>query len=398
MSGAPPKAPSMQTVRGAPASQAPPSLPEVARLLRQACHTGLFSAVACLGARNGRVLHVSAHGSPRTPPPARPVLPGAMFDLGQLTGSLSTALAVAFLVGRGRLDLSMPLQRALPEAQGTAFGDVPLDMLLDHTSGLGPIDNLLLPVIEADRRRIGEARVMGSPKAAPEVMQALGARLTRAAGPAGAAYNSLNTYLLGLAVAAVVQKPLDAWLHKELWPALSLTDAVRYVTYPLPLGHAKLPFVATGHCPVRNRLVQGEVHDPLAYAVGGAAGHAGLFGHTLGVFRVVEALRLGACGQHRMLHAGTLTRLFTRLRRTGEAPYTLGWQSMTKHGPLGQGRWHPTSVGQVDAAGGCAYLIDPASQDICILLSNPEQGRAPIDPDAWRKLCRRVFDSFVTVK
>lgn len=398
---APPPKPAApaRTIRGAPPGQGgPPSMPEVAKLMQQTVHKKMFSAIACLGARDGRIMHVSAHGSPQMPPPARPVVPGCLFDLGQLTGSLSVSVAVAFLMGRGRLDLTMPLSRALPDTAGTVLADIPLDMLLDHTSGLdGPAD-LLGPVLEADRRRIGEARVIGSHKAAAELWTQLTLQMQPRGGPVQSVYNPLNTHLMSLAIASLVQKPFETWLIKDLYAALGLGDALHYVPYPLPRDHTKKPYVATAVCPLRKHLLVGEVQDPLAYALGGAAGHAGLFGNTLGVFRVLEALRQGAKGQQRMLHAGTLTRLWTRLRRTGDSPWTLGWQSMTKHSPLGQGRWHPTSIGHIDVEGGCAYLIDPSQNQVCILLSNPAQSPTKLDPEAWLKLCRRIFDAFVTLK
>lgn len=366
--------------------------------MQQSVHSRMFSAIACLGARDGRLMHVSAHGSPQMPPPARPLVPGCLFDLGELTGSLGVSFAVAYLMGRGRLDLSMPLSRALPDAAGTALADIPLDMLLDHTSGLDAPDDILSPLLEADRRRIGEARIVGSPQAAPELWAQLIAQLKPRSGAVESVYNPLNTHLLSLAIASIVQKPFDTWLIKEVFAALGLSDALHFVPYPLARTRAKQPYVASLVCPIRKRLLCGEVQDPLAYVLGGAAGHAGLFGNTLGVFRVLEALRQGARGQHRMLHAGTINRLWTRLRRTGDSPWTLGWQSMTKHSPLGQGRWHPTSIGHIDVDGGCAYLIDPAQAQICIMLSNPAQAAGQRDKQAWLKLCRRIFDSFVTVK
>src|SRR4029077_3530945 len=50
---------------------------------------------------------------------------------------------------------------------------------------------------------------------------------------------------------------------------------------------------ATERCPWRGRVMRGKVHDENAFALGGAAGHAGLFGTIDGVLNVAERLLQG---------------------------------------------------------------------------------------------------------
>ena len=60
-------------------------------------------------------------------------------------------------------------------------------------------------------------------------------------------------------------------------------------SHPFSRGRGKQrEVVATVECPRRGRLVQGEVHDPLAWSLGGVAGHAGLFGSLFGVYRLTQ--------------------------------------------------------------------------------------------------------------
>jgi hypothetical protein len=72
---------------------------------------------------------------------------------------------------------------------------------------------------------------------------------------------------------------------------------------------------------------------------------------------------------------------------------------MTRSSSLGQGRWHPSTVGQVDAATGTAYLLDPVYGSVCVLLTNAShmaQDAAKGRAQAWLRLCRQVFGLLVT--
>ena len=62
----------------------------------------------------------------------------------------------------------------------------------------------------------------------------------------------------------------------------------------IPLGQEKdvdhNQFADTEYCPWRERILSGEVHDENAYALGGVAGHAGLFGTAQEVKCVLDCI------------------------------------------------------------------------------------------------------------
>ena len=114
-------------------------------------------------------------------------------------------------------------------------------------------------------------------------------------------YSDINFILLGIAVERITGAPLSAW---TLGPGLSFGP---------PPGAA----VATEACTWRGRVLKGEVHDENAAALGGAAGHAGLFGTVDGVLDFAAALLDGSGASPAMLEA-------IRSRFNGDR--TCGWE------------------------------------------------------------------------
>jgi CubicO group peptidase (beta-lactamase class C family) len=114
-------------------------------------------------------------------------------------------------------------------------------------------------------------------------------------------YSDINFILLGIAIERITGEPLSSW---PLAPGIS---------YGPPPG----PAVATENCPWRGRVLKGEVHDENASALGGAAGHAGLFGTAAGVLDFAQGLLHGSGATPAMLDA---------IRTPVQMHRTCGWE------------------------------------------------------------------------
>lgn len=194
----------------------------------------------------------------REPEPV-PLEAGFYFDLASLTKPLFTLKEVLKAVEEGLLDLDDPLAQHLPEMlwlKDHPLKGVSVRALLAHTAGLPPWEALYT---------WGEG-------------EALKARLLQHPWPLGEpAYSDIGYMLLGLLLERVRGRPLR--------------------DFPLPAGLTFAPprerSVATERCPWRGRVLRGEVHDENAFALGGAAGHAGLFGTLEGVLGELGAILQG---------------------------------------------------------------------------------------------------------
>ncbi|WP_033264874.1 serine hydrolase domain-containing protein, partial [Streptomyces alboflavus] len=189
------------------------------------------------------------------PPPDRvPLSVDTPFDLASLT-KLCTTIAVVQQVERGALVLDAPVARYAPECTGVAAHGITVRQLLTHTSGLRPE----LPLYEL-----------------PDVPARL--RALRAEAPSGEVgayvYSDLNMLLLQEVLQRVTGRRLDRLVRDGITRPLGMTGT-RFGPCP---GAAATEDQRRPWAKADRGMLRGEVHDENAWALGGVAGHAGLFG------------------------------------------------------------------------------------------------------------------------
>jgi CubicO group peptidase (beta-lactamase class C family) len=119
---------------------------------------------------------------------------------------------------------------------------------------------------------------------------------------------------------------------------------------------------------LRRRLVQGEVHDENAFAIGGVSGHAGLFSTAPDLAVFCEMLLNGGVYAHqRILRRATIAQ-FTTPQQLSGGTRTLGWAVPTEGGSSG----HYFSAHSFGHTGftGTSIWIDPDRQLFVVLLTN----------------------------
>jgi CubicO group peptidase (beta-lactamase class C family) len=197
----------------------------------------------------------------REPKPA-PMHRDTWFDLASLTKVLFTTPAILSLATEGRITLDDPLTVAIPDLRqydaGAAERRLTFRQCLSHQTHLPAVEPLYT---------YGQD---------PATLRAF--ILQRVWRPGPPVYSDINFMLLGMAIERVTGHDLG-----------ELT---------LPSGLAWQPesakTAATERCTWRGRVLRGEVHDENAFALGGAAGHAGLFGTIDGVLGAAQRLLQGA--------------------------------------------------------------------------------------------------------
>lgn len=325
----------------------------VESLLRQGLTEGVFPGAVLLVSRAGRVLFKQACGvlSRET---RRRITPGTVFDLASLTKPLATTLAVMRLVQDGALRLDEPLAALLPAFADTDKHSLTLAQLLSHTSGLPeyrPWYRELTAVAPWERRRRLEALIRAEPLACRPGERAL--------------YSDLDFMLLGWVVEAVVGRRLDRFLDEAIYALLG-SPPVFFVDLqqPRPAG----AFAATERCGWRGRLIEAEVHDEHAHALGGIAGHAGLFGTAAGVHALIRELLKAyhhpAGG--RVLRHDTVRRFVRRVPGTDKA---LGFDMPAETGASCGSGFPPTAIGHLGFTG-TSFWVRLEDSLAVVLLTN----------------------------
>ncbi|HEY7429557.1 MAG TPA: serine hydrolase domain-containing protein [Streptosporangiaceae bacterium] len=234
-------------------------------LVDTAIHNGTVpGAVLAAGVGAGEPLLLHVAGRAQDDGAARRAMTAdTVFDLASLTKVVATLPCVLHLVARGEAGLDDPVRRYLPGFSGPGKELVTVRQLLAHTSGL-PSD------------RPYHRSLRGRPVVAAALAEPLAARPGTAV-----CYSDLGFIALGELAAAVAGCGLGQ-LTQELVVA-PLGMAARYLPPP-----RWLPRIAATE-PAGGTAKVGVVHDENAEAIGGVAGHAGLFGTAADLARYAAA-------------------------------------------------------------------------------------------------------------
>ncbi|MBX9929710.1 MAG: serine hydrolase [Gemmatimonadaceae bacterium] len=266
-----------------------------------------------------------------------------IYDLASLTKVVATTTMAMILFDQGKLDLDAKVQTYLPQWEGRWKEDVTVRMLLTHRGGLPAGRDLW--------------RITDSPDAART--EVLGTALVYRPG-SQYIYSDLGADLLGMLCEAIAGERADTFLATRVFEPLGMTS-----TGFRPGLDVRERVAPTEVSPPRGYPVQGEVHDENAYALGGVAGHAGLFGTAsdLAIFAQMM-LNGGEYDGVRVVKASTVE-LFTQRAAGSRA---LGWEMA--EGRHGAGVYlSPLAFGHVGFTG-TSLWIDPARELFVILLTN----------------------------
>ncbi len=323
-------------------------------LLERAVADGAFpGGVLAVGLDNKLVVH--PFGKFTRDAKAAPVRADTIYDLASLTKPIVTTTSVMILVQQKRLDLDAPLSRLLPEWSAAAKSDpnpawrarVTPRMLLLHDSGLPAHRDFY-------RETQGHDAILARVLAEPLVHEP-GKQIE---------YSDLGFILLGEIVQRLTGESLAEFARKEIFLPLGMKNSLfnppRALRASIPPTENDLSY--------RKHLIQGEVHDQNAWAMGGIAGDAGLFS-TAGDIAVFAQMILngGIYAHHRVVSRATVAE-FTAHQTIDNSARTLGWDVALD--PTATGRFFSAHAFGHYGFTGTSLWIDPERNLFIILLTN----------------------------
>jgi beta-N-acetylhexosaminidase len=323
-------------------------------LLDRAVADGAFpGGVLTVGLRDQMVIH--PFGKLSVSPKAPAVRADTIYDIASLTKVVVTTTALMTLVQEKRLDLAMPVARLLPDWAAGAKGDpdpswrsrVTVQMLMLHDAGLPAHRDFFK---DAKGHDAVLARVMAEP-------------LIREPGKQ-VEYSDLGFILLGEIVQRVSGDALELLAKQEIFKPLGMSETEFNPPKSLRARIAPTEDDST----FRKRLLEGEVHDENAWAMGGVAGHAGLFS-TAGDLSAFAQMILngGSYAYHRLLARATIQEFTSRVQ-IADSARALGWDVPTENSSSGH-YFSPHSFGHTGFTG-TSLWFDPQRGLFVILLTN----------------------------
>lgn len=274
---------------------------------------------------------------------ARVSADSTIYDLASLTKVVATTAAIMVLYDKGKLRLDDRASKYLPELRKGSKRDITIRQLLEHTAGF-PAGRELWP--RARNPREARRLVLETPLAYQPGTRQI--------------YSDLGADVLGFVAEAVSGEPLDAFTRRKVFAPLRMTS-----TMFRPSARVRSRVAPTERLSSRGRALRGEVHDPSAYALGGVAGHAGLFA-TASDLAIFARMMLGGGSYNgvRVVSDSTVA-LFTR-RVAGTR--ALGWDTCAGGASCGQ-HMGERAFGHTGFTG-TSIWIDPERDLFVIVLTN----------------------------
>jgi len=280
-----------------------------------------------------------------------------IYDLASLTKPLATTLAVLCLLKQGRIQLEDPVSDILPRTRESFLHRVSIKDILCHCAGFAAHKPYYLELVRLPEEQRKEALL----------------RLLAAEPPAyepgsASVYSDLGFMLLGLIVEKKSGLELASFFRERIAEPLGIAEDIFYG--PEGVATKKGHIAPTEECGYRKRVLCGEVSDENCHALGGVAGHAGLFGTIGGVLEMGEQLLDQWQGrkEHPNYLASDLGRFFIRQNIPGST-WALGFDTPSATGSTGGRYLAPASVGHLGFTG-TSFWIDPTRDLVMVLLSN----------------------------
>lgn len=319
------------------------SFPSAARVLESAIDSRVFPGAIVEVGRRDRVLATITRGALTYRDATRAVDALTIYDVASLTKVLATTALALEETAIGRMRLNDRVHHWMPAWTGEERQIVTLLDLLEHSSGL-PANR---PFFRTKSGRAAfELGICEEPlEYVPRTK---------------AVYTDLGFMLLGFSIersaGTTLDRAFDAWRDREIGANIELRFRP-----PSRWLDRTAPTEDTPH----GETLRGVVHDENAAALGGVAGHAGLFG-TAGA--------VGACARwwlSRAIDAPAQASAFWRFIRKSAVPGSsraLGWDTMLPTSSCGT-RLSARAIGHTGFTGTSLWL-DPAQDLYVVFLSN----------------------------
>lgn len=307
--------------------------------------------------RYGRLVHLRGYGQ-LAATDSTPVDEHTLYDLASLSKVVATTTAAMILEEQGRLQLDRQVGFYLPRFGNPIAPGIPYDtakstitvrMLLTHSGGLEAGAPLYLPRFGSLRGREAYlAAISDRPLA-----YAPGTRMV---------YSDWDLVLMQLIIERITGMTLDRFAQEQIFRPLGMNE-----TFYLPDFSLLARVAPTEVDSARGGLLRGAVHDGNAWALGGVAGHAGLFSSAsdLAIFAQM-LLNGGSYRGVRIVRPETLAR-WTAPQGIGSSR-ALGWD--TPSGRSSAGRYFGARSFGHTGFTGTSLWIDPERGLFVVLLTN----------------------------
>jgi CubicO group peptidase (beta-lactamase class C family) len=317
------------------------------KIVKIAIEEAVAPGVAIAVGRNGHIAYMKGYGYIDWNQPGSPAADtNTLYDLASLTKVIATTTLAMILEEGGQLDISRTVVSYLPEFNSPEKAQITVKQILTHSGGL-----------EAG------ANIYATARGREQYLYQINARPLEYTPGSSMIYSDWDMILLQLVMERITGKTLDVLANEKIFKPLGMIDtqfqppiALRPRTAPTQVDDA------------RGGLLWGTVHDENAWAIGGVAGHAGLFSTAKDLALFSMMILNGGEGANgvRIVKPATIARWTARQGK--ESTRALGWDSPEGGSSAGQ-FFSPWSFGHTGFTG-TSIWIDPEKDLFVVVLTN----------------------------
>lgn len=320
--------------------------PAVDEVVAEAIQDEVFPGCVLLAAREGTIRYWKGYGKYAYEPDAATVTAETEYDLASVTKVAAATTAVMNLVDREMLSIEQPISDFFPELTDLAKKKITVADLLSHQGGFPA----WIPFYE---------KLEGQQAIVRKILQ------TPLSYPIGekSIYSDLGFILLGEIVERVSGRDLATFCRNHIFQPMGLTS-LRFA----PVKKSWSSFPPTGKDGYRENIIQGAVNDANCFALGGIAGHAGLFGDAKDVAAIGQLFLQQGIYNGRRIFSGKIIRQFSQRYNPNISARALGWDTPTENSSSGS-HFSKESIGHLGFTG-TSLWVDLAREIIVVLLSN----------------------------
>lgn len=334
-------------------------LNQISLIVEKSIAGGKYPGAVILAGHRGQIIYQGVFGNRRIAPSAAPMQLDTIFDIASLTKVIATTPAIMQLIEQGKLALDTPAAYYWPAFAKHGKSTVTIRELLTHTSGLpadlpGPKnqENLITYPWHGQQAAYNEIE-------RTELINLPGKKVV---------YSDINFLVLGYLVELISGENLNQYTQNHIFKPLEMINT--FFSPPTKLQDKIAPTQI-----INNHLRWGEVHDPTAYAMGGIAGHAGLFSNARDLSIYAQTLLNNGQLAHQAKQANYLLGPLTILKMT--TPQTpkeitdvrgLGWDIDSTYS--NRGILFPSPSYGHTGWTGTSIWIDPVTQTWVIILTS----------------------------
>ncbi|MEN8134829.1 MAG: serine hydrolase [Thermodesulfobacteriota bacterium] len=336
---------------------------KIKKFIKESVNKKVFPAVSigiCFNDENSRNKSIILSGNFNKNNKIKSLNKKVFFDLASLTKPLATVLSILSLTKEKKINIDDDLKSIIiNKKMSDIYSSITIKQLLSHSSGLPAHRNYFKEIVKVSvgkRKEFIFNLLLNEP-----LSYKPGCKVQ---------YSDLGYMLLGFIIEKISGIDLDSYFKKMIMEPIGLEENIFFN----PLGsekHCGKQFAAVEECPWRGRLLQGEVSDENCWALGGVAGHAGLYGDISGVLDLTELILDIWLGRRNHPNIDRLDLISFLQRRSGPEGNTwaLGFDTPTP-GKSSSGKYlSTTSVGHLGFTG-TSFWIDPERELVIVILSN----------------------------